>query len=106
MASAGLSIDKASFDGDGDILQAPDGTIWLTFDDNAAGAGIRVDQLTPNADVTLTALSTTVIPLVAIPILLYWIQAKLHLPISGISRQLKQRQTSIQLWKDQTWPRN
>ena len=58
MASAGLSIDKASFDGDGDILQAPDGTIWLTFDDNAAGAGIRVDQLTPNADVTLTGVDS------------------------------------------------
>ncbi|SMD14034.1 Transposase [Primorskyibacter flagellatus] len=25
---------------------------------------------------------------------------------SGISRQLKPRQTSTQLWKDQTWPRN
>lgn len=26
--------------------------------------------------------------------------------LSGISRQLKQRQTSMKLWKDQTWPRN
>ena len=26
--------------------------------------------------------------------------------LSGISRQMKQRQTSMPLWKDQTWPRN
>jgi len=59
VAEGVFSTDKASFDGASDILQAPDGTLWVVWDDDVPGTnGMRLDRWTPNPDGTLTFLGS------------------------------------------------
>jgi Ca2+-binding RTX toxin-like protein len=58
VASGVFSADKAAFDAGADIIQAPDGTVWVAWDDGTAGTNIRVDRYTPEVDGTMTFLTT------------------------------------------------
>ena len=53
-SSGVFSVDKASFDGASSVLQAPDGKIWVAWDDAVVDTGIRVDSYTINPDGSLT----------------------------------------------------
>lgn len=49
-----FSIDKAAVDGAAAVIQAPDGKIWVSWDDAEGSSSIRVDSYTINPDGSLT----------------------------------------------------